>query len=446
MIKSKLMLTILVGFVLMVAGCKDDNVELDTAQFRVTIENTGTVYDALKSGAFTTPVGASNPAPIGPGGAYEFEFTAPEGARLSFATMFVQSNDWIYATSEDGLALYNSDGSKVTGDVTSEIDLYDAGTEIDQEPGTGEDQAPRQSGPDTGADDPDPNVRLVNDNNAPANSDVIQVTLTSTSTYGFRVRVENVSTSTTLQTSEGGKPVPLSPGFFAVHSASQSRLLFEVGSPGYGEGMESLAEDGDPSQLLSTWEPRTGVTTPLAPGAFAVFSQENSNPMFTSGNPAPGNGLEAMAEDGDPSMLAAALSGNQTVKESGAFNTPDGASNPAPIFPGESYSFSFTASEGDLLTFATMYVQSNDLFYAPAQTSMPLFENGTPATGTFVDEIVLWDAGTEANQEPGVGGDQAPRQSGPDTGPADSDNSVRLVDDGYTYEKVIRVTLEIDLQ
>jgi hypothetical protein len=50
------------------------------------------------------------------------------------------------------------------------------------------------------------------------------------------------------------------------------------------------------------------------------------------------------------------------------------------------------------------------------------------------------------NQEPGVGGDQAPRQSALDTG-ADENGVVRAiddVDDGYDYPAVadtIRVTL-----
>ena len=33
--------------------------------------------------------------------------------------MFVQSNDWIFATAADGLALYSEDGTPISGDVTS---------------------------------------------------------------------------------------------------------------------------------------------------------------------------------------------------------------------------------------------------------------------------------------------------------------------------------------
>jgi len=423
-------------------SCVNDNEDENSGRFRVTIENSSPVYDLVKSGSFAVPVGASDPAPIFPGEAYEFEFTAPAGARLSLATMFVQSNDWIYATDGEGLALYNEDGSKVTGDVTSQLDLYDAGTETDQEPGTGADQAPRQSGPDTGADDSDSSVRLVSDGSLPADSEVIQVTITDTGGYGFRVRIENVSDGNTLQTSQGSVAVPLSPGVFAVHSDDVNNVLFETGSADYGEGLESIAEDGDPATLATALGERTGITTPLAPGAYAVFRIAAENPLFMAGSPADNNGLEEMAEDGNASVLGGSLGGYDNVSASGVFDTPEGASAPGPIFPGQTYTFTFDAEEGDLLTFGTMYVQSNDLFYAPQATYLELFQNGAPLNGDITDEVILWDAGTEINQEPGIGSDQAPRQSGPDTGADDPDNTVRPVSDNYSYENAITVTIE----
>ncbi|MDX1638462.1 MAG: spondin domain-containing protein, partial [Balneolaceae bacterium] len=260
-------------------ACQDNSEEeLPSAQFEVTIENTGGNYPIMKSGTFTTPVGASEPAPIGPGGVYEIEFTAPEGARLSLATMFVQSNDWIYSFGEEGLPLYNSDGSKVTGDVTSQLKLYDVGTEQDQEPGTGSNQAPRQGDTDTGPEDDNMNVRQVDNMDLPSVHEVIRVTLNATGEYGFRVRIENVSTGSTLQTSEGDMPVPLSPGIWLVHGADQNGLLFTEGAPDYGEGLEAIAEDGMPGELAGNLADKTGLTVPFSPGAYAVYSGEN--PIF----------------------------------------------------------------------------------------------------------------------------------------------------------------------
>lgn len=425
---------------LVLSACRNHN-NPQRGKFKVTIENTGMLHEAIKSGAFTVPVGASDAGPIGPGGAYEFEFTAPVGARLSLATMFAQSNDWFYSTGEDGIALYHSDGSKMTGDVTSMIHLYDAGTEADQEPGTGSDQAPRQSAPNTGADDPNPNVRMVPSGDAPATSDVIKVTLTETGTYGFKVRIENVSDNMTLQTSEGGKPVPLSPGVFVVYSADKSGLLFETGSPDYGDGLEHIAEDGNPSMLADHLNSITGLNIPFSPGAFAIYSGDN--PIFKAGQPEMNNGLEQVAEDGDPSMLGAALNSDKKVSGSGVFNTPDGAGDPGILLPGHSYSFTFSAQPGERLQFASMFAQSNDVFFAPVADGIPLFVNGAPNTGDLSSLIELWDAGTEMNEEPGIGSYQAPRQPAPDTGPADSNPDVRLVNDGYTYPNHLKLTIEM---
>jgi len=81
----------------------------------------------------------------------EFTVTAEPGDRLSFATMFVQSNDKFYAPVGGGLALFDANGKPVSGDLTASIRLFDAGSEIDQQPGAGADQAPRQKAANQGA-------------------------------------------------------------------------------------------------------------------------------------------------------------------------------------------------------------------------------------------------------------------------------------------------------
>lgn len=205
----------------------------------------------------------------------------------------------------------------------------------------------------------------------------------------FEVRIENVSTTDTLQTSAGPMAIPLSPGAYAVH----------------GPDVE----------------------------------------IFTIGEPASA-GLEAIAEDGTPAFLAPTLDRTAGVFDAGAFEVPVGTSTAAPIGPGEAYEFTVEAERGDYLSFATMFVQSNDLFFAPAPEGIPLFDDAEPISGDVTDEVLLWDAGTEVNQEPGVGPDQAPRQAGTDTG-ADENGvvvSIDAVTDGYTYpavDQVIRVTI-----
>ncbi len=198
----------------------------------------------------------------------------------------------------------------------------------------------------------------------------------------FTVRIENVSTESTLSTMDGSVAVPLSPGAFAVHSEPEA--LFAAG--------ESASE-----------------------------------------------GLERVAEDGMPGTLTEEVSGGM-VMTSGTFDTPAGAGSPGPIGPGDAYEFEVSAPQGARLSFATMFIQSNDLFYAPSPEGIPLYDDD-PVSGSVTDGVALWDAGTEANEPPGEGPNQAPRQSGPDTGEEEMANVRRIadVDDGFEYPDVAEV-------
>jgi hypothetical protein len=185
----------------------------------------------------------------------------------------------------------------------------------------------------------------------------------------------------------------------------------------------------------------------VSPGVWAV-SRKNVS-LFSDGKPAGTSGLEAQAEDGNPMMLQDSLqmeSGHMSKAAalmSGVFNIPVGKDAPGPILPGNSYEFSFTAAPGMKLNMAMMFGQSNDLFYAP-YSGIALFNSmGQPESGDFTYKFVLWDAGTEVNQEPGIGPDQAPRQKMPNTGLAEN-GKVRSVKDKFTYPKtadVLRITI-----
>lgn len=160
-----------------------------------------------------------------------------------------------------------------------------------------------------------------------------------------------------------------------------------------------------------------------------------------------GQGLEAQSEDGDPSMLAKSLQGGKGIKSVAVFNTPVGASAPGPITPGAAYEVTISAMPGDRLSLTTMMGQSNDWFYAPAEPGILLFKNGKPISDDITSQIILWDAGTEVNQEPGIGPDQGPRQKGPNTGKAENGvvQNVKDVEFGSAYTKVssvMRVTIK----
>ena len=156
----------------------------------------------------------------------------------------------------------------------------------------------------------------------------------------------------------------------------------------------------------------------FSPGVVIVHTEKA--PIFTVGKKDRSKGLEAQSEDGDPSMLAKSLEGGKGIKSVSVFNTPVGAKGPGPITPGATYEMTFSATPGDRLSLTTMMGQSNDWFYAPAESGIALFKDGKPISGDITSQMILWDVGTEVNQEPGIGPDQGPRQKAPNTGEAEN--------------------------
>jgi hypothetical protein len=361
--KSSLLFVCAIPFTVAACGAEDSP---DPTRFAVTIENVSGVYDFGRTGVFSTPTGAREPGPLMPGRSYQASFYAGPGERLSFATMFVQSNDFFFATPEAGIALF-AEGAPLEGDITEMIQLWDAGTEINQEPGAGADQAPHQSGPNQGAADADSAVRMAADDfgNLPGATDVLQVSLVAEAGNRFTLTIENVSEESTLMFTGGESLVFLAPGVWAVHG--ESAQLFQAGEAA-PVGLEALAQDGDPSGLAEDLAARTGLTGPIAPGVFAVHTA--GDVLFEAGSADRGLGLEGLAEDGSP-------------------------------------------------------------------------RRGNPISGDVTASIALWDAGTEVNEFPGAGPNQAPRQSGPNTG-EDEGGVVMLVDDDWSYPEVpeyLKVTI-----
>ena len=431
------------------AGCDDippggghdtddmmDTEEMDSDMtphpFTVTIENVSDRRPYREVGIFDTPEGDDNPGPALPGKAYAFTFMAGPGERLSFASMFGQSNDLFYAPGEGGLALFDEMDMPVIGDVTDVVHLYNAGTEIDQPIGEGPDQAPRQSGPNTGAPDPDDIVRLADDDAIPPVDAVVRLALTYEDGL-FTATLENVSDETTLMLSDGtSAPAPFSPGIFVVHPDGATPI-FQLGVPETGTGLEAQAEDGSPAELLDALIDMKGQPTPFSPGVYAIHREETS-PLFTIGVPEMGHGLESLAERGDPAGLAEYL--DEMTIPHGVFDTPEGADSPGPTLPGSRIRLSFEATPGDMLSFATMFGQSNDLFFAPKDAGIPLFnKHGRPKIQQCNRYLRLFDAGTEVNEPPGIGLNQAPRQSDPDAGLVET-MPVGEVDDMYFYPPV----------
>ena len=152
-----------------------------------------------------------------------------------------------------------------------------------------------------------------------------------------------------------------------------------------------------------------------------------------------------------PFMLAAIVSGSSCTKSSGGSTaggpttlivenvldskpivesgTFQGTGQPAVIMPGQSVSITFSAAKGEAISFATMYGWSNDLFFAPANPGIQVYDStGNPIQGDVSAEVRLWDNGTRVNTTPG------PNVVHP--GVARSKNIVEVVGtdaDGNTY-------------
>lgn len=179
----------------------------------------------------------------------------------------------------------------------------------------------------------------------------------------------------------------------------------------------------------------------FSPGTAIIHTGKSV--IFTSGKKDRGQGLEAQSEDGDPSMLAKSLTGAKGIKSVTVFNTPVGASAPGPITPGAAYEVTISAVPGDRLSLTIMMGQSNDWFYAPAESGIELFKSGSAMSGDITSQLSMWDAGTEVDQEPGIGSEQGPRQKSANTGKAEN-GVVHKVQDGKSYSKpseVMRVTI-----
>jgi hypothetical protein len=129
-------------------------------------------------GVFNTPAGAMNAGPIRPGDSYEFTVTAVPGMRLFMTQMFGQSNDWFYAPGPNGIELFDAKGNPVSGDVTDNLYLWDAGTEKDEEIGIGPNQGPRQKGANTGEDEHGVVHRVKDQRWAGRNGEFFHVTIT----------------------------------------------------------------------------------------------------------------------------------------------------------------------------------------------------------------------------------------------------------------------------
>lgn len=425
----------------------NDNDPTALRTFTMQIENVAP-FTILKSSVQRTkaPMVDGN---LGPGEAYELRFTAGIGHHLTLASMMLESNDWFFGTDTAGIPLFVN-GQPISGDITHLIKLWDAGTEYDEEPGVGANTGLLQATRTAGGVDPNDKVREVPavvtlSNGAqfarPAIASMIKVTVTPGADRQFVVRVENVSTTETLVTSQGPKAITVTPVLWVVHCIPN--ILFEAGVAARANGLDGLAESGNADTINNNLRLERGIASPLSPGVYVIHA--NGSPLFVQESVDYNFGLEQLAEDGNVGVLHDSLkSGIVLEAESyGAFDTMmDGAAGPC--VPGSAYELTFQARPGDRLSLVTAFSASNDWFISPPAEGMPLFNGNLPRWGEITNEFRLFDAGTELDEELEVGANVGTQQPSANQGRVDRNTNVREVGrDRYDVPltRHVRITL-----
>ena len=229
----------------------------------------------------------------------------------------------------------------------------------------------------------------------------------------FTVRFENVSKPSTLKLSNGrAVSIPLSAGVWVVHTAGNP--IFTPGKLDAGLGLKGLAEAGLAREFAANLGSAAGVK---AVGAFDK-----------------------------PLIPRVTIGGMNPRKPMVASGTADGSSM---LQAGRYYEFTVEARPGDRLSLASMIGQSNDGLIATGPEGVALFDaNGHPVTGDVTGQLSLWDAGTEVNEEPGLGRNQGVRQGAPHAGDPERRPVRAMADTEFgarwpPVSRMVRVTVRV---
>lgn len=315
----------------------------------------------------------------------------PDDPRLSFATMLVESNDVFLAPDGAGIPLFDEEGRPLPArDVTSLVRVWNAGTEIDQAPGLGPMQGHRQNAPGTGPAESSLRPFADGTRTLPLARDLVRV----------RASVEGASVTLSFE------------------NVSEERGLF---------------------------------VTSISPLFWMVHDE--SVRLFEDGAPAPDNGLETLAEEGDARPLANWAVNRAGVLERGITLGPAGTDRFGLAHPGDRFEITVRADAAHpRLSVATGLPSANDAFLAfPGQGIRLVGDDGRPRAAADLEREILrsltvWDAGTEANEVPGAGLHAGGRTGEPNFGAPDPDARVRRYDDATNDLEQSSVGSVLDLR
>lgn len=351
------------------SSCDDDEMMVMESPMEktITFENIVTPKDFVESGSFQ---GTNTPV-IMPGESVSFKFIAGKAQSLMFATMYGASKDWFFASKQPGIKLFDANGNAITGDVSSEVLLWDNGTK-ENTTGTAQNNPIAQV----------PNVNA---------SQLVKLNLSYDIVKSeFTLMITNTSGGTANAT-------PLSPGVWAVSNYNGSQLLnsapFFTPNTLSNPEITDIAQMGDITKMVTKLNANTGIMTGLSPALVVVYSG-NQNPIYQAGQLDSGNGLKEVSQTGNVMKLQTTLKAMSNVK--GVYIAGN-----APLAPGSKMMTSFSFTPGDKIAYVTMFGFSNDWFYANEQS----IDAGT--TGDLTSKTTLYDSGTGVNQYPGAGNRQS---------------------------------------
>lgn len=413
-------------------GQQEEEQAAETVTFDITVRNAANYFEAVP---FTERLRNGESPTTGPltqnGDQYQISFQAVPGTKFTPLTMMGNSNDWFLAPEDFGGIDLWQNGAPLTGDIASELILFDAGTEADNLP-----EFFPPAGANVGPADSNTATRIVDRGGLRGDTYITAVlayeagTANSAGTFTFTITAIMTPNPDLPASSQNGFVV--TPGITVLHALENP--LFTLGEEDRSVGLEAIAEDGMPGEL-NAWfheeseggEPiRLASTYSVLSGGVAYAFTQDSDPWFSQGETAnSSSGLEEIAEDGNRTVAVAYLNTLEGV-------TAVANNENANVAPGESLTFELTVPVGADYKFGygTMLVNTNDWFIAYNNEGFPLFgEDGqTPYSGfDATTKSYLYDSGTEVDQAVGFGADQAPRQAGPNLGAPDANTTIRRV-------------------
>ncbi|SIQ12893.1 hypothetical protein SAMN05880574_10653 [Chryseobacterium sp. RU37D] len=346
---------------------RDNIMENSPKQRTITFENVAVPKDFVQSGKF---MGTLKPV-IMPGESVSIKFNAGKTQALMFATMYGASKDWFFASKQPGIKLFNDNGSAITGDVSSEVLLWDNGTKNNT----------------TGNPESNPIAQVPN----VAASQLMKLNLSYDDVKSeFTLTITNTSGGTANET-------PFSPGVWAVSNYNGSQLLnaapFFAPNALSNPEITDIAQMGNTDKMVTKLNANTGIMTGLSPALVVVYSGDK-NPIYELGQLDSGKGLKEVSQFGNVYKLQNNLKSLPNVK--GVY-----VAGNAPVAPGQKVSTSFEAKSGDKIAYVTMFGFSNDWFYANEQSV------DANSLGDISSKTSLFDSGTGINQYPGAGNHQA---------------------------------------